>query len=175
MRDRPIKAKRRMNQDDVDLTVVAMDDQVIHTCIRFKIDKKELFAPLSMLIIVIHKGGHFGVIWFFISIMFGIVLGVCLEWLRVGDSNSAYFHKVVKSRKARSRIDSICDGNGVQLVEDQVPNAFVSYFTSFLGQEGPTLPLDDSDLFTSTLDHNVALYMVRDVMAREVKDAIFAN
>ncbi|PWA69494.1 RNA-directed DNA polymerase, eukaryota, Reverse transcriptase zinc-binding domain protein [Artemisia annua] len=32
------------NQDDVDLTVVAMDDQVIHTCIRFKIDKKELFC-----------------------------------------------------------------------------------------------------------------------------------
>ncbi|PWA99191.1 RNA-directed DNA polymerase, eukaryota, Reverse transcriptase zinc-binding domain protein [Artemisia annua] len=59
-----------------------------------------------------------------------------VEWLRVGDSNSAYFHKVVKSRKARSRIDSIYDGNGVQLVEDQVPNAFVSYFTSFLGQEG---------------------------------------
>ncbi|PWA61504.1 RNA-directed DNA polymerase, eukaryota, Reverse transcriptase zinc-binding domain protein [Artemisia annua] len=29
---------------DVDLTVVAMDDQVIHTCIRFKIDKKELFC-----------------------------------------------------------------------------------------------------------------------------------
>ncbi|PWA43293.1 RNA-directed DNA polymerase, eukaryota, Reverse transcriptase zinc-binding domain protein [Artemisia annua] len=90
-----------------------------------------------------------------------------VEWLQVGDSNSAYFHKVVKSRKARSRIDLICDGNGVQLVDDQVPNAFVSYFTSFLGQEGPILPLDDSDLFTSTLDHTVALYMVRDVMARE--------
>ncbi|PWA86565.1 reverse transcriptase domain, Reverse transcriptase zinc-binding domain protein [Artemisia annua] len=92
-----------------------------------------------------------------------------VEWLRVGDSNSAYFHKVVKSRKARIRIDSICDGNGVQLVEDQVPNAFVSYFTSFVGQEEPVMPLDDSDLFTSTLDPNVALYMVRDV-----KDAIFS-
>ncbi|PWA73408.1 RNA-directed DNA polymerase, eukaryota, Reverse transcriptase zinc-binding domain protein [Artemisia annua] len=32
------------NQDDVDLTVVAMDDQMIHTCIRFKIDKKDLFC-----------------------------------------------------------------------------------------------------------------------------------
>ncbi|PWA72744.1 RNA-directed DNA polymerase, eukaryota, Reverse transcriptase zinc-binding domain protein [Artemisia annua] len=39
-----------------------------------------------------------------------------VEWLRVGDSNSAYFHKVVKSRKARSRIDSICD----VLIEDAI-------------------------------------------------------
>ena len=97
-----------------------------------------------------------------------------VEWLRVGDSNSAYFHKVVKSRQARSRIDSICDGNGVQLVDDQVPNAFVSYFTSFLGQEGSILPLDESDFITSTLDPNVALYMIRDVTPSEVKDAIFS-
>ena len=32
------------NQADVDLTVIAMDDQVLHTCIRFKIEKKELFC-----------------------------------------------------------------------------------------------------------------------------------
>ena len=37
-----------------------------------------------------------------------------VEWLRVGDSNSAYFHKVVKSRKARSRIDSVCNSDGVR-------------------------------------------------------------
>ncbi|PWA68717.1 RNA-directed DNA polymerase, eukaryota, Reverse transcriptase zinc-binding domain protein [Artemisia annua] len=32
------------NQDEIDLTVISMDDQVIHVCIRFKADKKELFC-----------------------------------------------------------------------------------------------------------------------------------
>jgi hypothetical protein len=56
-----------------------------------------------------------------------------VEWLRVGDSNSGYFHKVVKSRKARSRIDSVCNSEGVWFEQDQVPNAFVNHFTSFHG------------------------------------------
>ncbi|PWA67161.1 RNA-directed DNA polymerase, eukaryota, Reverse transcriptase zinc-binding domain protein [Artemisia annua] len=32
------------NHEEVDLNVVNMDDQVIHTCIRFKVDKRELFC-----------------------------------------------------------------------------------------------------------------------------------
>nr|GEX69986.1 hypothetical protein [Tanacetum cinerariifolium] len=35
-----------------------------------------------------------------------------IEWLRVGDSNSAYFHKAVKGRVSRSRIDVVYDSNG---------------------------------------------------------------
>ncbi|PWA58660.1 RNA-directed DNA polymerase, eukaryota, Reverse transcriptase zinc-binding domain protein [Artemisia annua] len=45
-----------------------------------------------------------------------------VEWLRVGDSNSAYFHKVVKSRKARSRIDVITNYDGVRFEGEDVPN-----------------------------------------------------
>ncbi|PWA77793.1 RNA-directed DNA polymerase, eukaryota, Reverse transcriptase zinc-binding domain protein [Artemisia annua] len=53
-----------------------------------------------------------------------------VEWLRVGDSNSAYFHKVVKSRKARSRIDVITNYDGVRFEGEDVPNAFVSYYVN---------------------------------------------
>nr|XP_043615884.1 uncharacterized protein LOC122587785 [Erigeron canadensis] len=35
-----------------------------------------------------------------------------IEWLRVGDSNSAYFHKVVKGKTAQNHIESIMDSNG---------------------------------------------------------------
>lgn len=97
-----------------------------------------------------------------------------VEWLRVGDSNSGYFHKVVKSRKVRSRIDSVCNSEGVRFEQDQVPNAFVNHFTSFLGQEGFSAPFEDNDLFNTTLDPIVASHMVREVTAQEVKECIFS-
>ncbi|GKE66399.1 hypothetical protein Tco_1520560 [Tanacetum coccineum] len=36
-----------------------------------------------------------------------------VEWLQLGDANTAYFHKVVKSQVARNRIDSVTTSNGV--------------------------------------------------------------
>nr|GEV87928.1 hypothetical protein [Tanacetum cinerariifolium] len=43
-----------------------------------------------------------------------------VEWLKLGDANTAYFHKVVKSQAARNRIDSITNSNGVCVVCDQL-------------------------------------------------------
>ncbi|GJY07843.1 reverse transcriptase domain-containing protein, partial [Tanacetum coccineum] len=42
-----------------------------------------------------------------------------LEWLQLGDSNTAYFYKVVKSQAARNRIDSVTTSNGVCVDGDQ--------------------------------------------------------
>ncbi|PWA80652.1 RNA-directed DNA polymerase, eukaryota, Reverse transcriptase zinc-binding domain protein [Artemisia annua] len=98
-----------------------------------------------------------------------------VEWLRVGDSNSAYFHKVVKSRKARSRIDVITNYDGVRFEGEDVPNAFVSYNGAFIGQVGHTVQFDDHDLFEATLEPNVAEDMIRNVSAQEVKDALFSR
>ncbi|GKB13045.1 hypothetical protein Tco_0846968 [Tanacetum coccineum] len=38
-----------------------------------------------------------------------------IEWLEVGDSNSAYFHKSIKSRNQRSRIDVITTSDNVEV------------------------------------------------------------
>lgn len=35
-----------------------------------------------------------------------------ITWLKEGDKNSAYFHKVLKGRLNRSRILLICDEDG---------------------------------------------------------------
>ncbi|GJZ66316.1 sugar transport protein 13 [Tanacetum coccineum] len=67
-----------------------------------------------------------------------------IQWLKEGDSNSAHFHKVVKSR------------------------------ITFLGQPGDTNGFNTSDLFRSRLDDQVTLYMVRDVTREEVKEALFS-
>ncbi|GJT75665.1 hypothetical protein Tco_1042390 [Tanacetum coccineum] len=43
-----------------------------------------------------------------------------ITWLKEGDSNTAYFHKMVKSRVSRSRIDVVTDANGVVFQNEDV-------------------------------------------------------
>ncbi|GKA83517.1 zinc knuckle CX2CX4HX4C containing protein, partial [Tanacetum coccineum] len=43
-----------------------------------------------------------------------------VEWLKLGDANTAYFHKVVKSQATRNRIDCVTTTNGVNVDGDQV-------------------------------------------------------
>ncbi|GJV06019.1 hypothetical protein Tco_1343675 [Tanacetum coccineum] len=97
-----------------------------------------------------------------------------IEWLHVGDSNTAYFHKVVKGRVSRSRIDKVSNAVGVQFDGDQVPLAFVSHYTLFLRHQGDSIPLNSNDLFTNKLDPNAAHNMIHNVTPQEVKDAIFS-
>nr|GEU28761.1 hypothetical protein [Tanacetum cinerariifolium] len=47
-----------------------------------------------------------------------------IEWLKVGDSNSAYFHKSVRGRTSRNRIDVVIDFGGDLVTGDGVPVAF---------------------------------------------------
>ncbi|GKE49260.1 hypothetical protein Tco_1480518, partial [Tanacetum coccineum] len=32
-----------------------------------------------------------------------------IDWMKNGDKNSAYFHRILKSRRNKSRVESICD------------------------------------------------------------------
>ncbi|GJV05005.1 polypyrimidine tract-binding protein homolog 2 isoform X1 [Tanacetum coccineum] len=94
-----------------------------------------------------------------------------IDWLREGDSNSAYFHKSVKSR---SRIDVVATSDGVVYENDKVAEAFVSHYEIFLGQPGSTTGFCDNDLFQNSLEENVALEMTRMVTRQEVKSALFS-
>ncbi|GKD30741.1 hypothetical protein Tco_1241519 [Tanacetum coccineum] len=97
-----------------------------------------------------------------------------IEWLRVGDTNSAYFHKSVKSKVSRSRIDSITTADGTIFEWDWVPSAFVDHYTTFLGQQGNVDALNIHDLFGTKLDENVPTEMVKPITPQEVKEAIFS-
>nr|GEU65981.1 hypothetical protein [Tanacetum cinerariifolium] len=70
-----------------------------------------------------------------------------IDWLREGDSNSAYFHKVVKSRVSRSRVDVVSNSDGVLFENDHVPEA---------------------------LDVDNASDMIRMVSDTEIKNAMFS-
>ncbi|GJV15630.1 putative RNA-directed DNA polymerase [Tanacetum coccineum] len=97
-----------------------------------------------------------------------------VQWLKEGDSNSAYFHKTVKSNACRGRIDAITTSNGVILTDDNVSAAFVSHYESFLGQSDQPSDLNDTDLFEVCIDEQVAADMVRGVSDREIKEAMFS-
>ncbi|GJT14599.1 hypothetical protein Tco_0861641 [Tanacetum coccineum] len=97
-----------------------------------------------------------------------------IDWLKASDSKSAYFHKVVKGRISRSRIDVVSCSDGSQLEGDQVAVAFVAHYTYFLGQQGVLHLLDTNDLFMNKLDSNMALDMVKIVTPQEVNEAIFS-
>nr|GEX46643.1 hypothetical protein [Tanacetum cinerariifolium] len=71
-----------------------------------------------------------------------------IEWLKEGDSNSAYFHKAIKSRVSRSKIDVVTDANGVVFQNEKV------------------------SLYMLTVDD--ALNMVRVISDQEVKEAMFS-
>ncbi|GJT04320.1 hypothetical protein Tco_0838782 [Tanacetum coccineum] len=90
------------------------------------------------------------------------------------DSNTAYFHKVVKSRATRNCIDRITASTGACADGDQVPMAFIDHYTTFLRQQGVTHTLNTNDLFCNKLSNNVANHMIRAVTPQEVRNAIFS-
>ncbi|GJV19061.1 hypothetical protein Tco_1368081 [Tanacetum coccineum] len=75
-----------------------------------------------------------------------------ITWLKEGDSNTAYFYKMVKSLVSRSRIDVVTDANG----------------------PGITSAFNTNKLFPTRLNDIEALNMVRDISSQEVKSAMFS-
>ncbi|XP_071719190.1 uncharacterized protein [Rutidosis leptorrhynchoides] len=97
-----------------------------------------------------------------------------IEWLRVGDSNTSYFHKVVKGKQHRNHILSVEDNMGNIIEGLEVPSQFVSHYTNFLGTTSEATPVDiPYSLFTRKISHEKAVHLIRPVLASEVKSAIF--
>ncbi|GJT04648.1 hypothetical protein Tco_0839110 [Tanacetum coccineum] len=96
------------------------------------------------------------------------------EWLNACDSNTAYFHRVVKRKCARNRIEMVSDSSNVLYEGNAVAGAFVSHYEQFLGSVGSTVPLDAKDLFSRVLDSQKADVMVHDITESEIRGALFS-
>nr|GEU72208.1 hypothetical protein [Tanacetum cinerariifolium] len=95
-------------------------------------------------------------------------------WLKEGDSNSVYFHKAVKGRMSRSRIDVVADSDGMIYKNKRVVDAFVSHYAVYLGHEGITSCLNTQGLFDQILDIDATVDMVKEVCDKEIKEAMFS-
>ncbi|GKB85854.1 RNA-directed DNA polymerase, eukaryota, reverse transcriptase zinc-binding domain protein [Tanacetum coccineum] len=97
-----------------------------------------------------------------------------IKWLSLGDTNNSYFHRVVQSNQQRNRVVSICDEAGKRFEGKDVPEQIVNHFKGFLGVSYPVSTMDDVDsLFVKKVTEADALFMIRDVSDKEVRDAMF--
>nr|GEU39994.1 hypothetical protein [Tanacetum cinerariifolium] len=94
-------------------------------------------------------------------------------WLEAGDTNSTYFHKTIKCRNQRSRIDSILNTNNVEVSGSLVPDVFVSHYQQFLGSSTNCNILNEEGLFSNKVPTGIASNMVCDVTNNETKAAMF--
>ncbi|KAL0453513.1 UNVERIFIED_CONTAM: hypothetical protein Slati_1329400 [Sesamum latifolium] len=98
-----------------------------------------------------------------------------MHFLNMGDRNTKFFHDMVKRNAAKSSILAITKSDGSTITsEADIGQEFVAYFTSLLGTEAQTLPVD-SDVFEwgPKLSSEHALELCREVTPSEVKSAIF--
>ncbi|GJY52436.1 RNA-directed DNA polymerase, eukaryota, reverse transcriptase zinc-binding domain protein, partial [Tanacetum coccineum] len=97
-----------------------------------------------------------------------------IKWLSVRDRNNEFFHRMVKNRNHRNRINAIHDEDGRRYEGDKVAEQFVKHFQNFLGNSIPVEKIVGmEDLFKNKLETEEAEYMVRDVSNEEIKHAIF--
>ncbi|KAK4403203.1 hypothetical protein Sango_1061000 [Sesamum angolense] len=68
-----------------------------------------------------------------------------LHFLKIGDRNTKFFHDMVKRNAAKNSILAITKTDGTTITSAmEIGQEFVSYFTSLLGTEVPTLPVDNA-------------------------------
>ncbi|GJV44787.1 RNA-directed DNA polymerase, eukaryota, reverse transcriptase zinc-binding domain protein [Tanacetum coccineum] len=84
-----------------------------------------------------------------------------VEWLKEGDRNSPYFHKVLKGRSNRSRVEEICGEDNVRYTGDLVPIQFVKHFQMFLGEQSNKECSDlDDTMFSNKIDNQESCRMI---------------
>nr|GFA65998.1 hypothetical protein [Tanacetum cinerariifolium] len=97
------------------------------------------------------------------------------EWLNGGDSNSAYYHNVVKGRISKKSIHVMYDDLENAYYREDVPALFVSYFSKFLGTCDDVYEVEDvSTLNMKKLDAEKVVELIKPVTDEEIKDALFS-
>ncbi|GKC78416.1 RNA-directed DNA polymerase, eukaryota, reverse transcriptase zinc-binding domain protein [Tanacetum coccineum] len=97
-----------------------------------------------------------------------------IEWLKDGDRNTEFFHKIIKGRTHKGRIVSICNEKGERFENDKIAEHFVRHFQEFLGKKDivddfPTKRI----VFPNKLSREEEIMMCRGISEVEVKNAMF--
>ncbi|KAJ9536236.1 hypothetical protein OSB04_un000585 [Centaurea solstitialis] len=98
-----------------------------------------------------------------------------IRWLLEGDSNTKFFHQVVKEKRHVHHIHSVMDASGRYVYSQEVPDAFVEHLKLYLGVRDDSLdPTMQPELFTSKLSLAQALDMIRPITDDDIKQAMFS-
>ncbi|GJY81253.1 hypothetical protein Tco_0494004 [Tanacetum coccineum] len=96
-----------------------------------------------------------------------------VEWFDVGDSNSAYFYKTIKSKNQRIRIETILNSDNVEVSGSMVPYVFMKHYEQFLGSDMECANLNVEGMFSKTIPSHIPGNMVWNVTNKEIKDFMF--
>ncbi|GKB70529.1 putative RNA-directed DNA polymerase, eukaryota, reverse transcriptase zinc-binding domain protein, partial [Tanacetum coccineum] len=98
-----------------------------------------------------------------------------VSWLSEGDANTKFFHKTVKGKLNRNRIENVEDMDGLMFYGQHVGDQFMKHFRSVLGKARRVEPIfEPGSLFNKRLSPEVAEFMVRPVSREEIKSVFFA-
>ncbi|GJV27431.1 RNA-directed DNA polymerase, eukaryota, reverse transcriptase zinc-binding domain protein [Tanacetum coccineum] len=97
-----------------------------------------------------------------------------VEWLKSGDMNTAFFHKIIKGGLHKGGLMSICNEQGKKFENDRVAEQFFKHFQAFLRR---TDEVDDfarcNINFPKQVSHEEANRMIRGISNVEIKNAMF--
>ncbi|GKA40344.1 hypothetical protein Tco_0732937 [Tanacetum coccineum] len=97
-----------------------------------------------------------------------------VEWLKDGDRNTKFFHKIIKGRLHKGRVMSVCNEKGKRFENDKVAEQFVKHLQEFLRKKDVVTDLPtDRIMFPNKLNIEEADRMCRRVSEVEVKIAMF--
>nr|KAJ0195180.1 hypothetical protein LSAT_V11C700342460 [Lactuca sativa] len=94
--------------------------------------------------------------------------------LKEGDSNSKFFHRIVKGKAHKNKIEAVMNRQGKWLEGEAVYKEFIDYFLDFLGKEEPCeeIMLPDS-LFIKNLTLLMLLRWSRLCQMKKLKTTLF--
>ncbi|XP_009798086.1 uncharacterized protein [Nicotiana sylvestris] len=98
-----------------------------------------------------------------------------IKWLKVGDSNTTYFHACVKNRQARNHIGRLMDNTGKLLQSaKEVEEEILSFYKKLLGTAASTLPIVDLDVMQNghTLNKQQQMQLIKPITKEEVQKAL---
>ncbi|KAJ9561524.1 hypothetical protein OSB04_006684 [Centaurea solstitialis] len=97
-----------------------------------------------------------------------------VQWLREGDSNTRFFHNVIRERRHVNQVRAVARSDGTFVYDDNVPYAFIDHLKGYLGTSDDSLePLLPMGAFQNTLELSDALFMIRPILDSEIRDAMY--
>ncbi|CAN1253995.1 Transposon TX1 uncharacterized 149 kDa protein [Linum perenne] len=99
-----------------------------------------------------------------------------IRWLKEGDCNTAYFHKVVATRRARNHIHALKDSSGIPQTDESIKrNIAVNFYRNLFSSEHPIgfrLP-DFLHGFPRKVTHSMNDRLLAFVSDEEIRKSVF--
>ncbi|XP_074288503.1 uncharacterized protein LOC141613658 [Silene latifolia] len=98
-------------------------------------------------------------------------------WIEKGDSNTKYFHSIIKSRQVKNKVIKISDADGILFEETaDIQGAFLSFHHNLMGSFVSTIPASSNVIqmgkFFSLDHHNMLLTPITEEEAMKVMFSI---